>query len=81
MSTVTITTDFQVSIPESVRSVLGLAPRQRLQAFAVDGRLLFVPVKRPEALRGIARGIDTAVTRSDDLDRMAQSSARVRLTE
>lgn len=66
MSTVTISPKFQVVIPREVREALGLAAGQKMQAFAIEGRVEFVPVKPAKHLRGIARGIDTNVPRDKD---------------
>lgn len=66
MSTVTISPKFQVVIPRDVRDALGLVAGQKMQAFALDGRVEFVPVRPPKALRGFARGIDTHVPRDED---------------
>ena len=63
---VTVSPKFQVVIPREIREALGLAPGQKLQAFAFDGRVEFVPVKPARALRGFARGIDTSVPRDED---------------
>lgn len=66
MNTVTISPKFQVVIPREVREALGLVSGQKMQAFAIDGRVEFVPVKAAKELRGFARGIDTSVPRDED---------------
>lgn len=66
MSTVTISPKFQVVIPREVRESLGLAAGQKMQAFALNGRVEFVPIKPAKALRGFARGIATDVPRDSD---------------
>lgn len=63
---VTLSPKFQVVIPREIREALGLEPGQKLQAFAFDGRVEFVPVKPAKALRGFVRGIDTSVPRDED---------------
>lgn len=66
MSTVTISPKFQVVIPREIREALRLEAGQKMQAFALDGRVEFVPIKPPRSLRGMARGIDTSVNRDED---------------
>lgn len=66
MTTVTISPKFQIVIPREIRDALGLQPGQKMQAFALDGRVAFVPVKSPKSLRGFAKGITTNVPRDED---------------
>lgn len=66
MSTVTISPKFQVVIPREIREALRLEAGQKMQAFALDGRVEFVPIKAPKMLRGMARGIDTSVPCDED---------------
>jgi AbrB family looped-hinge helix DNA binding protein len=62
---VTVSPKYQVAIPREIREALGLEPGQKLQAFAFDGRVEFVPVKSAKALRGFVRGIGTSVPRDE----------------
>jgi AbrB family looped-hinge helix DNA binding protein len=66
VTTVTISPKFQVVIPREIREALALEPGQKMQAFALDGRVAFVPVKPAKALRGFVRGISTDVPREGD---------------
>lgn len=66
MSIVTISPKFQVVIPQRIRESLGLEPGQKVQALEYEGRIEFIPLKRPRALRGFLRGIDTRVSRDRD---------------
>jgi AbrB family looped-hinge helix DNA binding protein len=65
-TTVTISPKFQVVIPKSIRVQLALVPGQKVEALAVEGRIQLVPVRAAKELRGIAKGIDTAVDREED---------------
>lgn len=66
VTTVTISPKFQVVIPQEIREGLALEPGQKMQAFALEGRVVFVPVKPTKALRGFVRGISTNVPREGD---------------
>lgn len=66
MSIVTISPKFQVVIPQRIRESLGLEPGQKVQALEYEGRIEFIPLRRPRALRGFLRGIDTRVPRDRD---------------
>ena len=66
MPVVTISPKFQVVLPLEIRTALGLAPGQKVQALQYEGRIELIPVERPEALRGFLKGIDTRVPREPD---------------
>jgi AbrB family looped-hinge helix DNA binding protein len=66
MVTVKLSSKFQVVIPRSVRNRLGLRPGMKLQVIEYDGRVEFVPVRKPAELRGFLGKIDTSIVREDD---------------
>ena len=66
MSVVTVSPKFQVVIPRHIREALKLQPGQKVQAFAYEGRVEFIPVRPAKALRGFLRGLDTSVPRERD---------------
>jgi AbrB family looped-hinge helix DNA binding protein len=66
MNTVTVSPKYQVVIPKAVREALAIEPGQRLQVLVFEGRIVLVPVRRPEELRGSLVGLDTRVEREGD---------------
>jgi AbrB family looped-hinge helix DNA binding protein len=66
MSTVTISTKYQVVIPKHIREALQLEPGQKVQALVFEGRIELIPVRRMADMRGFLKGIDTAVQREAD---------------
>lgn len=66
MASATISPKDQVVIPKQVRTRLGLAPGQKIQAIAHDGRIELIPVPPVRETRGFLRGIDTSVEREVD---------------
>lgn len=66
MTTVTISSKYQVVIPKRVRQALKLRPGQRMQAIEYDGRVELIPLEDARELRGFVRGIDTQVERDPD---------------
>ena len=66
MDVVTISPEFQVVIPHSVRERLNLRAGQQIQVLAYDGRMELIPLRPAKALRGFLRGIDTALPRETD---------------
>ena len=66
METITISPKFQVVIPAEVRTRLALKPGMKMMVLEVPGGLRLMPVKPASAFRGIARGIDTSVSRESD---------------
>ena len=59
MSTVTVSTKYQVVIPEKIRKAMGIKPGQKLEVVEYEGCLELVPVKSMRALRGSLKGLDT----------------------
>jgi len=68
VSTVTVSTKYQVVIPKKFREILKIRPGQKIQILQYEGRLEFIPLRPMKKLRGSLRGIDTAVER--DVDRV-----------
>lgn len=66
MDTVKVSPKFQVVIPRRVREILKLKAGQSIQAFAYKGRIELVPIRTAKAMRGFARGVDSAIERDDD---------------
>jgi AbrB family looped-hinge helix DNA binding protein len=66
MSAVTVSPNFQVTIPKAIRETLGLLPGQELQVFAYGDRIEFIPVKPVEQMRGFLQDINTRVPRERD---------------
>lgn len=68
MTTVTVSSKFQVVIPEDVRSKLKLQPGQKVIVIEKDGVVHMIPLKPVKETRGIARGI-TGQNVREELDR------------
>ena len=69
MSTVTLSENFQLPVPDDVRELLHLKVGAQFRVIHYAGRLEFVPVRKPSDLRGFVRGMDTDIRR-DDEDRL-----------
>jgi AbrB family looped-hinge helix DNA binding protein len=66
VATVTLSSKFQVVIPRAVRTRLGLRPGMKLQVIEYNGRVEFLPLRKPAELRGFLKGLDTAIERDSD---------------
>lgn len=66
MATVKVSPKYQVVIPREVREELGIKAGEKVQIFLYDGRIEFVPVKTVRKMRGMLKGMDTAVQRDED---------------
>ena len=66
METVTVSTKYQVVIPQAVRELLGVRPGQKVQVIPYNDRIELIPLKPPQELRGFLKGIDTTVEREPD---------------
>lgn len=67
MSAVTISSNYTVVIPKDVRDRLAIRAGQRVEVFAIDGRIELVPLRPVEDLRGFLRGVTVPFDR--ELDR------------
>ena len=65
MTTVTVSSKFQVVIPQDAREALDIQPGQKIEVLAYEGRLEFVLVG-PRKVRGFLKGLDTSVPRDAD---------------
>lgn len=66
MLAVTVSTKYQVVIPQPVREQLGIHPGEKLQVLVIDNRIELLPIETPRRLRGFLAGIDTTVERESD---------------
>ena len=69
MNTVTVSTKFQVVIPEKLRKEMGIRPGQRFEVLEYEGCLEFVPIKDVRSLRGSLKGLNTRAVR-EKVDRL-----------
>jgi AbrB family looped-hinge helix DNA binding protein len=66
LSTVTISSKYQVVIPKAVRERLKIKPGQKVEAFAIGDRIELVPVRPISEMRGFLRGMDPNFEREPD---------------
>jgi AbrB family looped-hinge helix DNA binding protein len=66
MTTITVSSKFQIVIPVRIREALGIRPGEKLHAIEYRGRIELVPVRPVKAARGSLKGIDTDVPRDPD---------------
>jgi len=66
MATVTVSTKYQVVIPEDVRRPLGIKPGHRLEVIRRGNVLHLIPVRDVRELRGLVKGLHTDVPRDPD---------------
>jgi len=69
MTQVTLSSKYQIVIPEDVRMQLDLKPGQRIQVWALDGQVVAVPVRPLKEAFGMFPGLDTSDPR-DHEDRL-----------
>jgi AbrB family looped-hinge helix DNA binding protein len=65
MVTVTVSSKFQVVIPQEVRLKLKLQPGQKVVVIEKDGVVHLVPLKPIKGTRGLAKGINTEDIREE----------------
>ena len=66
METVTVTPEFQVNIPDSIRQALDIEPGQKIALIEYQGIVRMIPVMPTERARGFLEGVDTLIEREPD---------------
>lgn len=59
MNTVTVSSKYQVVIPQKVRQALRIKPGQKMQMIEYGQQIIMIPVRPIQEARGLLRGIDT----------------------
>ncbi len=59
MNTVTVSTKYQVVIPQKVRQSLHIQPGQKLQILEYGQHIVMIPIRPIQEARGSLPGIDT----------------------
>jgi AbrB family looped-hinge helix DNA binding protein len=59
MNTVTVSTKYQVVIPQKVRQALHIQPGQKMQMLEYGQHIVMIPIRPIQEARGSLRGIDT----------------------
>jgi AbrB family looped-hinge helix DNA binding protein len=66
MTTLTVSSKFQIVIPARMRASLGIKPGEKLHAIEYRGRIELVPIRSMKASRGFLKGIETTLVRDDE---------------
>jgi AbrB family looped-hinge helix DNA binding protein len=66
MNAVTVSSKYQVVIPEEVRKDMSIKPGQKFEVIVFEGCIELVPVKDVRSLRGTLKGIDTSGLRDKE---------------
>lgn len=66
METVTVTPDYQVNIPDSIRQALDIEPGQEIALVEYQGIVRMIPVMPTECARGLLKDVDTYIERKPD---------------
>lgn len=68
MESVTVSSKYQVVIPEKVRREAGIKPGDKMSVIVKNRIIYYVPIKPLEATKGMISGLDTKNLR-DEHDR------------
>ncbi|MEZ4746896.1 MAG: AbrB/MazE/SpoVT family DNA-binding domain-containing protein [Calditrichia bacterium] len=66
MVTVTVSSKYQIVIPQAIRNVLDIQVGQKIQLIPYQNRIEIVPLIDVKKMRGFLKGIDTTVIRESD---------------
>jgi AbrB family looped-hinge helix DNA binding protein len=66
MQTVTISSNYQITIPKAIREALNLRPGQKIQVVEYKGRIVFMLERDLKELRGFLKGMKTEFSREQD---------------
>jgi AbrB family looped-hinge helix DNA binding protein len=65
MSSVTVSPKFQIVIPKDIRKALQVKPGMKISMFSYGSHVVLMPVPKLEDLRGMCKGMDTTLDRTD----------------
>ena len=66
MVTVTVSSKYQIVIPQAIRNALDIQVGQKIQLIPYQNRIEIVPLVDVKKMRGFLKGIDTTVNRESD---------------
>ncbi|PSQ81574.1 MAG: AbrB family transcriptional regulator [Bacteroidetes bacterium QS_8_68_15] len=66
MATTTVSDEFEITIPEQLRSDLDIKPGQQIELVRSGDRIELVPVRSIREARGFLEGISTTIEREPD---------------
>ena len=66
MEAVTISTKYQVVIPQKVREAMHVKPGQKMRVLCYDNQVIFVPIRSIKKARGFLKGINTNILREEE---------------
>ena len=66
MTTVTISTKYQLVIPKDIRDKIQITPGQKFQMIKIGNRIELIPIKNIKEARGFLKGMDTTIEREAD---------------
>jgi len=66
MGVVTVSSKYQIVIPQDVREKLELKPGQKVVVIEKDGVVHLIPQKSIKEMRGFVKGIDTDKLRNEE---------------
>ena len=66
MDTVTVSSKYQIVIPQDVREKIELKPGQKIVVIEKDGIVHLIPQKPIKEMRGFIKGMDTSQLRDEE---------------
>lgn len=66
MSTVIVSSKYQVVIPREIRESLKLRPGQKIAMFTIGGHVRMVPVLSMKSMKGMLKGMSTVLEKDED---------------
>ncbi len=66
MTTVTISTKYQLVIPKEIRDKIQITPGQKFQMIQIGNRIELIPIKNIKEARGFLKGMETTIEREAD---------------
>lgn len=66
MDNVTVSSKYQVVIPQKVREMLHVKPGQKMRVIAYDNQVVFITVRSIREARGSLKSADTEIRREEE---------------
>jgi AbrB family looped-hinge helix DNA binding protein len=68
MKTVTVSSNYKITVPKPIRKFMGIKPGQKIKILAQEGLIKLIPIRPIKKIVVFLSKIDTNISREQDRD-------------